>query len=450
MRKTILAAALAAVFATPALAQTPSAQLYGRLNLGVDSYKADGAAAGPTRDFGSRMRVYDVASRVGVRGTEDLGGGWRALFQIETGVNVDNGSNTGQNGIVNPSTGFWSTRDSYAGIEGDRFGRLTFGRQSIYWFSGTINQVGANYLNTAVPFSSVNLSGIMLGPAQRESNAVQYSARLGGFSGTVSYALPGTSTAVSPLLPGGPSEQVQGGRDAKEHVWGATLRYNHAMFDLQADWATRYDTNQVDGRDFSGWKLGGAWKYLPGAQISLIGQRVKNKNTNGIGLLNYASPAAPVCGTSLAAGNAALGAALQAGIVGNSTLGGGGAVNTCDTLTQTMWVLQWEHTFGNVQAIAEYGQAGDVKGSSAAAGLPDSKARAWTLGARYLMSKRTWLYASYSEISNGRNAYNDYWGGWVTSASQLNIGAGNLAPGLPSVSSGADPRIFAVGIFHAF
>jgi len=441
VRKTLLSLGIASLFAAPAFAQTPGGiQVYGRLNLGLDSYQAKGAAAGAARDFDNRLRVFDTASRVGLRGTEDLGGGWRAIFQVESGANVDSGNNLGQNGINNPNTGFWASRDSWVGIEGDQFGRLTFGRQSMYWFNGTINQIGVNYINVGSPLSTVNLSGIAIGPAQREANTVQYSARVGGLSGTVSYALPNTSSAA--LGGGGPSESVQGGRDAKEEIWGVTLRYNHAVFDLQADWATRYNVTQVDNRDFSGFKVGGAWKYMPGAQIAVLGQWVENKNTNGLGLSNYATGAPVTCGVSLAAGNGALGPAIAA----VNTLGGGGAVNTCDTLKQQLYTVNWEQTIGNVQALLEYSWADDVKGSTAAAGLPGSDVKAWTVAARYFLSKRTWLYASYAEVKNGRNNYVDFWGGWMTSANQL-LG---LAPGLPAASSGADPRIIAVGLFHSF
>ena len=107
MRKTLLSLGIASLFAAPAFAQTPGGiQVYGRLNLGLDSYQAKGAAAGAARDFDDRLRVFDTASRVGLRGTEDLGSGWRAIYQIETGVNVDSGSNTGQGGQGNSSTGF--------------------------------------------------------------------------------------------------------------------------------------------------------------------------------------------------------------------------------------------------------------------------------------------------------------------------------------------------------
>jgi predicted porin len=106
-----------------------------------------------------------------------------------------------------------------------------------------------------------------------------------------------------------------------------------------------------------------------------------------------------------------------------------------------MWVVSWEHTFGNFQALAQYGWAGDVKGGN----LSDSDVQTYLIGGRYLLSKRTWLYASWNQIRNARNNYVDYWAGWVTSANQS-----GLAPGLPSASSGADPRIIAVGVFHQF
>lgn len=69
----------------------------------------------------SLMRTNGMAagnSRFGVRGSEDLGGGLKALFQLETQVAVDDG--TGGNG-----TQFWS-RNTFIGLEG-RAGLLRAG-----------------------------------------------------------------------------------------------------------------------------------------------------------------------------------------------------------------------------------------------------------------------------------------------------------------------------------
>jgi predicted porin len=464
MRKSLLAAAVGAAFTLPAYGQLSSSnvQLYGRLNVAVDQYEAKGGANGAF-DYQSRMRVSDTASRVGVRGTEDLGGGFRGIFQIETGVNVDTGNTNGQNGINNPNTGTWASRDSWVGIEGDRFGRLTFGRQSAYWANGTIEQIGANYINASSPLASYSQSGVMVGPVARESNTAQYSLRAGGFSATASYGFSTTSfTAGSayenyqqalalsatplPTSTPGVTTSQRGVLDKPRDTFGAlTLRYNHAMFDLQADWATRWDVGAVPGRDSTGYKVGGAWKYMPGAQISLIWQRLQNDKVFGLGA---SGPIPLPCEVSNLVPAAAVSPAFAgAGNIGQAfrSMPGGGSVNGCDNLRQDMWVVSWEHTFGNFQALAQYGRAGDVKGSSTAAGLPDSDVQTYLLGGRYLFSKRTWLYLSYNQIKNGRNNYTDYWGGWVTSANQF-----GQAPGLPSNSSGADPRIIALGFFHQF
>ena len=433
-------------------------QLYGRLNLGFDNYQAKGAAAGSNFNYDSRFRVFDTASRVGIRGSEDLGGGFRAIFQIESGVNVDSGNSLGQNGSNNPNTGFWASRDSWVGIEGDRFGRLTFGRQSVYWANGTIEQIGANYINASSPLASYSQSGVVLGPVARESNTAQYSLRFGGFSATASYGHSATAAPIPPATFGNsPSETAQAGVDPKDKFYGITLRYNHAAFDLQADWATRQDLLNVPGRDFTGWKLGGAWKYMPGAQISLIYQNLKNDKTFGLGAINGATPSTALAAAGVPAAfipaiangcgpvsstpgvPAALLAAVQAGLF---TTGGGGTIDRCADLKQDMWVISWEHTFGNFQALAQFGWAGDVSGGN----LSDSDVKTYLVGGRYLLSKRTWLYASYNKLVNGRNNYTDYWGGWATSAQQLN----GAAPGLPPTSSGADPQIIAVGIFHTF
>ena len=72
-------------------------------------------------------------SRFGLKGQEDLGGGLRALFTLESGINLDDGTN-GQNA-------FWG-RQAFVGI-GSVYGTLTLGRQygSIYALSNRTQRV---------------------------------------------------------------------------------------------------------------------------------------------------------------------------------------------------------------------------------------------------------------------------------------------------------------------
>ncbi len=411
MNKKVMAVAVAGVFAMPAvaLAQKSTVEIYGRANIGIDNYQAKGSAVvGADRD--GRIRIYDNSSRVGFRGTEDLGGGLRAIFQFETGVNLDNGSGgqASQSGAANPSTGFWATRDSFAGIDSN-FGRLTFGRQSIYWANGVNAQFAANYINTEIPWTNgTNLGRISGGgvAVARVSNVVQYTTpTFGGFNGTLSYSPSGEAV-----------QNVGASIDTDGTIWGLTLRGTFGAFYAQFDYANNSSnsTNTLAAgvppqSEVDFYKLGGSWGYMPGARVGVIWVRTERNNGGGV-------VTAP-----------------------GST---GGAIAAGDDVEQDGWTLNWEHTFGNVQVMAQYGQLGNMKGCNGtttnAAACSETKASAFMVGARYFLSKRTWVYASYNQIDNKTNNFSDYTGGGITSTT-----------GAPT-PFGADPKIWAFGLFHGF
>ena len=87
----------AALVAAPAAAFAQSTvQIYGTLNVDIESVEATGSATGALgSNFQSRTRVTSNSSNLGFRGTEDLGQGLRAFYQIESQVNLDNGSQGG-------------------------------------------------------------------------------------------------------------------------------------------------------------------------------------------------------------------------------------------------------------------------------------------------------------------------------------------------------------------
>ncbi|MDR7273104.1 putative porin [Pelomonas saccharophila] len=114
MKKIALVAALAATAAAPAFAQ--SVTLWGRINTSVESQK-----------FGTQDRkivVQNNSSRLGFKGSEDLGGGLKASFSLEHGLNSDTGAATG-------GTTFWN-RASWVQLEGS-FGGVRLGK----WFPGS-------------------------------------------------------------------------------------------------------------------------------------------------------------------------------------------------------------------------------------------------------------------------------------------------------------------------
>lgn len=108
---TTLALALSAIGLAAASAQAQTnVTIYGRANLSFENTKIEGLA--------SKNEVVNNASRLGFRGTEDLGSGLTALFTYEAGVAAD-GSRAG---------GPFSNRDFFVGLKSDAVGTLRLGR----------------------------------------------------------------------------------------------------------------------------------------------------------------------------------------------------------------------------------------------------------------------------------------------------------------------------------
>ncbi len=408
MNKKLMAVAVAGAFGVPAVAMA-QVEIYGRANLFVDSYQATGATAANS-DFKSRTRVNDQGSRLGVRGREDLGRGLRAVYQIESGVNIDTGSNqTSVNGgPTNASTSTFATRDSFVGVEGG-WGRVLLGRQSLYFGNGIIEQVTSNYVNVGLPLFSGNL--IVPAPTARTSNVLSYTTpNFSGVDATVAYAPQ--------------SEGTQAGLSTGGRITALTGRYTGRV-NAQLDWAKNKKQTPIpaaNSGDQTGIKLGVGYPYAPGAQIALVyvSQKVENIGT-GV--------TAPV--------NAALPGTLAAG----------------DSLKQKGWGINWEHIFGNILALGQYARVNDISGCTGDCSA--TKANMYMVGAKYLLSKRTGVYATFSQIKNDTKGFTDFTnGGGYTPATNNAINLAGASPsagsGLSPANAGADPRVIALGIMHNF
>jgi len=411
MNKKLMAVAVAGALAAPAtvLAQV---QIYGRANLGFDRYEATGATAA-TSDLKARNRVFDSSSRLGFRGTEDLGGGIRALFVIETGVNIDTGTGNGQNGLPNTSAnGALASRDSYVGLESSG-GRVSFGRQSVFWSNGTIAQSGANYINIDVPMATVGGGfGRVAGIGTRINNTVMYtSPTINGFGGYVSYSPQSEAQQGSATIPTG-----QNGTNTNAVVEGLRVTYE-GIVKGQLDWAvnkTQSGNAILSPLKTTGVKLGVGYAYAPGAQISVIvGQ---NENAN-----------------------------IPVAVAGYVAAG--------DTVKQKAVVVNWEHTFGNIQALAMYGKLNKATGCTVAGGCDNTEATSIMAGGRYIFSKRTATYLTYNRTTNKDNQCLDYTAASYTSAASAatgSIGTCGTGGAAGPLAAGADPKIIALGVIHNF
>ncbi|MFO1337916.1 MAG: porin [Burkholderiaceae bacterium] len=167
MKKQFALGLIAAACATGAFAQS-SVTVYGRLNVTVESTKLG--------DADRQGEVKDNSSRIGFKGTEDLGGGMKAGFQIEHGFNADTGTAR--------STTFWN-RQSEVNLSG-AFGTVRLGAWTPDSYFATSDYIGMHNHETGdssdafyagtftyankVGYVSPSLGGLVIHAAVAEGN----------------------------------------------------------------------------------------------------------------------------------------------------------------------------------------------------------------------------------------------------------------------------------------
>jgi len=142
MKKHLIAVAVAAAVAVPAMAQNVT--VYGTLELGLEKNKTTVAGAASTTSLES---AEFVSNRFGVRGEEDLGGGLKAHFRLESGASTTDGTNGTANAFFD--------RGAEIGLTG-AFGRLAFGKLD---HNGIENNEISLHGNRGLGHSSVEASG---------------------------------------------------------------------------------------------------------------------------------------------------------------------------------------------------------------------------------------------------------------------------------------------------
>lgn len=178
-----------------------SVQLYGVIDEGVGSFKTSGGQRSTQVMSGGMTTSY-----IGYRGTEDLGGGLKAVFALESYLRVD----AGQIGRFDGDPMF--SRSSYVGLASE-LGTLLAGRITTPLFvqTATFNPMGGSFTFSPL-IRHIFGAGARVSGDSGWNNAVAYnSPKFGGFSGNLLYAM---------------AEQ-SGGRNVS-----AALRYTHSAFDV--------------------------------------------------------------------------------------------------------------------------------------------------------------------------------------------------------------------------
>jgi len=125
MKKSLLAVAAIGAFASAAQAQS-SVTVYGIMDAGLAASNRY-IAGTSTQTQSTAAGGQESSSRLGFKGSEDLGGGSSAIFTAEFGVNVAKNNFSGSTNSYNNSS--FDNRQSFVGIKNNAFGQVTFGRQ---------------------------------------------------------------------------------------------------------------------------------------------------------------------------------------------------------------------------------------------------------------------------------------------------------------------------------
>jgi general bacterial porin, GBP family len=198
MKKTLMVAALTGVFATAAHAQS-SVTLYGLIDAGITYTNNQHGHSNWQETTGSIN-----GSRWGLRGAEDLGGGLKAIFTLENGFGINDGT------LKQGGREFG--RQAFVGLASDQFGAVTLGRQydSVVDYVAPLALTGTQYggtqfahpfdndnlnnsfrVNNAVKFTSVNYAGFKFGALYGFSNQAAGFANNRVYSAGASYSFAG-------------------------------------------------------------------------------------------------------------------------------------------------------------------------------------------------------------------------------------------------------------------
>jgi predicted porin len=407
MNKKLVAVAVAGVLAAPlAQAQTANVVLYGRIN--IDMEFVNGRLANNTNP--NVYRVTSNSSRFGLRGTESLGGGLNAIFQIE-------------NGSIRPTTGDGGNlagRDSFVGLSGGwgtfKMGRFLAPYDDIHGVFGNDNTASTSILSTA----SVWAQGFAGQPVNggfddRLQQSIRYdSPSWAGLQLEAQFSTYGGQV--------GPSGQVNPSSNTNAQSYG--LFYRNGPLILGGAFENHHNTRGTAQLPLSdkAWSLAAKWQFS-GFNIAGVYERMDYDVNNGTTQFNQ---------------------------VRNS-------------LKRNFWALDTTINVGaNGQFFLYYGQAGDGTGSaqntpqpiitplavnssniSRVAGLAkgdNTGAKHWEVSYSYDLSKRTRVYTGYVKLNNDANA-----------SYSFNI---NAYPGNAGTVTGGPVGMhlggFVMGMYHNF
>jgi predicted porin len=344
MKKSLIALAVAGAFSAPAFAATSNVDIYGIMSFSVDHANTDDS----TIDKKDIVTGRDNVSRLGFKGSEDLGGGLSAIWQIEMQLNANSDaavatSTNGTGYVTNVSfTAGSALRNTFVGLKSDSMGTLILGRYDTPYKSATskldpfADNVG-DY-NAIIGRSSGKGAGSLFDV--RSSNLVEYmTPSVNGLMGAVAYSQP---KYIEPTATEGDVSLL-------------SLMASYDNGPIFASLAYEKHTNTLGAAStdaIHAWKAGAGYSFGD-AKIGGVYERISGGDTNGAAA--------------------------------------GGEANA-----RNAYYLSGQYNMGNIALKAAYGHAGDSNATATA----DDGAKFYALGADYNLSKRTTVFGVYTKLNN--------------------------------------------------
>ncbi|SFL73953.1 porin [Rugamonas rubra] len=431
MNTKILAGVIAACFAAPAFAQS-SVVIYGIADAGL-MYVNNGGNDARTK------LVSGIAdgSRLGFKGTEDIGGGYKAIFNLEARVELDNGKQ--QAGNLSTNQGFALTKGLAFTVPAAAGGpamaaKLLAGVQGALQPNPNVNINGALFDRTSMVGLVTPVGAVLLGrmytPGYEVFNnadvfesgtAAGWGGIVGGTGGLLTAGIAIRSDKALQYraeLPNGIGVSLLYGTEKSGYVgmdkrsWGANLRYRGNGWDLGA--AHNYGTDQVGARGLVTTTVGGSyavdnWKLFAGYH--------QQKNENSV-IIRFAAD-------TLAPTFANFGPALGPVLAGQLNT----ALRRTFYLDAASYQLGFHYRVGAGRVMASVVRQND-KGPS------NSDATQFGLGYDYNLSKRTDIYSIVAYIKNQNDG-------------QYAIGAASASGGF-TARPGMASKGVQIGMRHRF
>jgi predicted porin len=334
MKKSLIA--LAVMAAAGAASAQSSVTLFGIVDMTVSYQKVNGGQ----KNTVLTNNGYN-SSRLGFRGTEDLGGGMSASFWLEGALSPDDGT----------PAGLTFKRRSTVSLAGN-WGEVRLGRDYVptFWNATVFDPFGTNGVGQNVAgkmksasFAVTPTTTLDLAKADplyvRSNNMVEYflPPNLGGVYGQLSYAF---SEVAKPVT-------VVGNKADAGRYLGGRVGYASGPFNVAIAYGRTEGQETLASPDVKDWNLGGQWDF---GVAKLMGYYDHSK--------------------------------YDAGATGDATL--------------KSWLIGGLVPVGAGEVRLSYGQSKfDNSGP---------KANQWALGYVHNLSKRTALYATYAELKNKNGA----------------------------------------------